>query len=378
MTGGLELKDGKLTADFGPRGRATIDLTQTLRVPMDGKDYPLPAGLQRIPMEATAGLKLPGDMAKKHGAVVPMYQNEGVYITLDSNMPVMVRVYQGGVNTATGQVASGPGMPISTTGQDGYIQQPRSMGPDQRWIDGIKNSGANTVKQFVAAPLGHGMTTEEQVKGQKTDLQGGLQIEVIPLKQEYIDKLGLQPQEPARTRGMTRSIAPAREMGVAAGGNIKQRLIDIDPNRYPPDAWDVSAAKTTSLGIVNAESWKDISGKDPQRPPLTKEQYAAHKLPWFEYNSGPAAKAKETALDGVKTIKQLQDEALKGAGLPPIDEGTIVIDPKKVKDLAKPSGTLPAWGQPPADVPSGEIPGGPSSQTRCGGHGAAKTRGCSK
>jgi hypothetical protein len=50
----IELKNDSLVFSFSevhPKARLTIDFQRTLRIPDDGKNYPLPPGLGRFPMK---------------------------------------------------------------------------------------------------------------------------------------------------------------------------------------------------------------------------------------------------------------------------------------------------------------------------------------
>ncbi len=50
--------------------------------------------------------------------------------------------------------------------------------PAQPWLDGI-NTGKDIVRQFVAMPLGKGVTVEAQITD--NEVVGGLQLEAIPI-----------------------------------------------------------------------------------------------------------------------------------------------------------------------------------------------------
>ena len=77
--------------------------------------------------------------------------------------------------------------------EDGLDAEPQNylVVPDQPWLDGF-NVGKGTVRQFVAAPLGEGLTVEEQINA-NSDV-GGIQLEFIPMKKEYFEKLKLEAQ----------------------------------------------------------------------------------------------------------------------------------------------------------------------------------------
>jgi hypothetical protein len=55
--------------------------------------------------------------------------------------------------------------------------------PDQPWLDGI-NAGDGFIRQFVAVPLGSGVTVEGQVTGQET--HGGVQLRAVGLTRQAL------------------------------------------------------------------------------------------------------------------------------------------------------------------------------------------------
>lgn len=58
--------------------KLTIDFQRTLRIPDDGKDYPLPPGLDRFPTRLVDDFPdgVPPSWLEHGGVLLPMYQSE--------------------------------------------------------------------------------------------------------------------------------------------------------------------------------------------------------------------------------------------------------------------------------------------------------------
>ena len=156
-------------------GRNTrISLNRTLRVPEDGKQYPLPAGFGRLPILRVEDYakQVPAKWLEEGGFIIPLYQREALFLEFSGVKwrPTIGKVAVGRVNAVTGKPYD---LKIRSHSQD-YV-----VIPEQRWLDGI-NSGTGTVKQFVAMPLGQGYTIEAQVTDEEK--HGGFQIAVFDPK----------------------------------------------------------------------------------------------------------------------------------------------------------------------------------------------------
>jgi|GEM_PF-561364 len=152
-------------------GRKTrISFHRTLRIPEDGKNYPLPASLGTLPIHRVEDYakKVPADWLEEGGFFLPLYQREALFLQFegDSNRPMISKVCVGEINVITGQLYSEN---LSAHKQD-YV-----VIPSQKWLDGI-NNGNGTVRQFVAMPLGQGYTVEAQVTDEEK--YGGFQLVV--------------------------------------------------------------------------------------------------------------------------------------------------------------------------------------------------------
>jgi hypothetical protein len=177
----IELLNNELAFRFPevhPQASCSISFQRTLRIPDDNREYPLPPGLGRFPVEHVDDFSdsLP-DAWRRHGGVfIPMYQSEALWINFDGDYPCAVKIAAGKINAVSGQ-AWDTGL---SQGPQNYAVIPR-----QPWLDGF-NVSEGHVRQFVAMPLGEGFTAEEQITG-KAEF-GGLQILVYPMKREVYER----------------------------------------------------------------------------------------------------------------------------------------------------------------------------------------------
>lgn len=154
-------------------GCLTITFHRTLRVPDDGKDYPLPPSLGPFPIRRVQDYadRVPSDWLESAGVFLPLYQREAMWIQFDGRPwhPNAVKVGAGGINAVSGEPWSLP------------LRDPQDylVCPPQPWLDGF-NTGVNSIRQFVAAPLGQGLTVEGQLTGR--EVRGGIQLLVCAPK----------------------------------------------------------------------------------------------------------------------------------------------------------------------------------------------------
>jgi len=157
--------------------KSNVSFHRTLRVPEDGKDYPLPAGLGMLPIHRIEDYAetVPEKWLEDGGFFVPLYQREALFLEFegDSNRPMISKVCVGEINAISGQAYSES---LSAHKQD-YV-----VIPSQKWLDGI-NNGNGIVRQFVAMPLGQGYTVEEQVTDEKK--HEGFQLVVYDAVEGY-------------------------------------------------------------------------------------------------------------------------------------------------------------------------------------------------
>jgi len=294
----IELKHDELVISFpevNADAELSINLQRTLRIPDDGRDYPLPPGLGAFPLRHVDDFasRVP-ELWKKHGGVMlPMYQSEALWVSLQGDYPFAVKVATGKINAITGEDWT-----------DGLHRDPQDymVTPDQPWLDGYCVE-RGTIRQFVAMPLGRGYTVEEQITGEAE--HGGLQIVAYPMKAEaYREFYG---QNGETLYGMPEAVcfssaAPA-EMGLAPGGRMEQEIYD-DPHAF--DVWDTRASGRCFVHIANSLAWRAVTGEEPPTTPLTSREYQDAGMPWFEYYGGDReALGGAEELAGLKTVKEM-------------------------------------------------------------------------
>ena len=174
----ITVKDNSLYFGDG----VALSFMRTLRIPDDGKDYPLPPGLGTFPILKVADYadRLPEDWRAHGGVFIPMYQREAMWISFRPRhwKPNAVKIAIGKVNAVSGKAWD---QALKKEEKD-YL-----VCPPQPWLDGI-NAGKDTIRQFVAMPLGMGYTVEAQVTGKEE--YGGVQVIA------YEPKPGKFPDEP--------------------------------------------------------------------------------------------------------------------------------------------------------------------------------------
>ena len=158
----------------------SVNFQRTLRLPDDGRKYPLPPGFGSFPLRRVGDLatRAPNARFEPNDFLLPMHRHEALWISFDAPQwhPVAVRVEIGGVCALTGA----PDAPSLSCDPQNYM-----VAPDQPWLDGIK-AGEGMIRQFVAAPLGEGVTVEGQVTGRET--RGGIQLTVVEPKARSISR----------------------------------------------------------------------------------------------------------------------------------------------------------------------------------------------
>ena len=324
--------------------RLAISFQRTLRIPDDGRAYPLPPTLGTFPLRRAADYprSLPDDWDRSADALartlfIPMYQREALWLAFEAAAwkPNAVKIGVGRVNALTG---AGWDSSLNADPQD-YL-----VCPDQPWLDGI-NSGTGVIRQFVAMPLGQGYTIEGQVSGQEQF--GGIQALVFdprpgifpdePPPPPPVDALsgmfgqpfGAPLGGPAAAPLAAMAGGPAQDLGLAAGGQITQKIY---PDRYGLDTWETSSYGEVFIYIVNTARYMQITGELPPPSPIDAQTYSRHGFPWFDwYDADRSDLPASQKLAGVKTVAELDAEG----GLPASsDEQSVDISPDQVKKIS--------------------------------------------
>jgi hypothetical protein len=313
---GVQARDDELR--IGDRFAVTFQ--RTLRLPDDGKTYPLPPGLGRFPIHRVADYadRVPPAWREQGGYFIPMYQREAMWFGFDgaSWKPNAVQIWIGGVNVVTGEAAD-----------EGLADDPQNylVTPYQPWLDGI-NVGDGVVRQFVAVRLGEGYTVEGQLTGREE--QGGLRIKV------FEPKPGRFPDEPPvedRPLGLGRPAAIGA-MGFGAGGAMRQRIY-ADP--YGVETWDPDNTGTAVVHIVTSTDYRALTGKRRPRTPISAKTYTEYGLPWFDlYDEDRRAVSGSERLRKVRSVDAIAAD--RGEPAAAEDASGLEIEPTQIKTLEPP------------------------------------------
>lgn len=304
------LKDNRV--QFGDR--FSVSLHRTLRIPDDGRVYPLPPGFGLFPLRlaSTAG---PG---QRFELIVPLYQREALWLGFSAApwKPNAVKVIVGGVNAVSG-------LPDAGTALDD--PQDYLVCPDQPWLDGF-NAGGGVIRQFVAMPLGLGYGIEA---GAGLPERGGLEIVVFDPKSGHFpdapppERLG--PARPART---ARPAEPP-EMALGASGRMRQTVY---PDRYGGAVWDQDNAGRIRIRILNSHGWRELTKSEPPATPIAAAAYTAAGLPWFDLYDEQDRSVAPSDSRKVKTVGDRDQELRIDSGDRSVDvpeSQVIIIDHRR-------------------------------------------------
>jgi hypothetical protein len=326
----IELRNDSLVFSF-PQvhadARLEVDLQRTLRIPDDGKNYPLPPGLGRFPLRHVDdhAERLPAEWVRHGGVMLPMYQAEALWINFRSptGYPFAVKVATGKINAVTGE----PWRDGLNRGPQDYVAV-----PGQPWLDGyVVEKGF--IRQFVAMPLGAGYTAEEQVTGAAE--HGGLQVMAFPLKPEAWERILAEREKMMKRVQQFAAPAPmaaaapaggGMAMGLGAGGRMRQ---SIYTDATAMEDWDLRVSSRCFVHIANSLVWRSVTGSEPPTVPPTAAEYTRAGLPWFDYYAeGRQAVEGSGILAAIKSVLTFGQEK----GDVPLPENT-PVEPVRVVSL---------------------------------------------
>ena len=275
-----------------PNAAARISFQRTLRIPDDGSDYPLPPGMGEFPLQHVEDhqAKLPANWLKRGGVFLPMYQSEALWINFEggrNEYPIALQIAAGKINAVNGE----PWQDEMQFKPQGYV-----VTSQQPWLDGFCIEKGR-IRHFVSAPLGDGVTVEEQLTG-KAEF-GGIQIRAWPLKASVYK--ALQDDRPSFMRSSEPMLdmcsVSSLDMGLGMGGSMKQEIYD---DRFSPDQWETGFSSRCFVHLMNSMSYAQVTGHLPPHRLYEAADYAAAGLPWFDYYSD------RVALEGSKQLLELK------------------------------------------------------------------------
>jgi hypothetical protein len=195
----------------------------------------------------------------------------------------------------------GPPPPLSTGGY-GY---PSAPVPNFSFISTTNSSPVNTSVQMSAPKMRANISAPR-----------------------FLEKKEKAPQRQDRNIS---SAPQAREMGLSAGGKMKQQ---ITTDQYGYDAWDNDNTSRIFVHIVNSTMYEQITGRAPPSTPISAKTYSQHGYPWFDLYEENEGVKPSSVLGNVKSIKEIDEERF---GTPQQDDNTVNISGSQVKTIYNPN-----------------------------------------
>jgi hypothetical protein len=281
--------------------RLAVSFHRTLRIPDDGRTYPLPPGFGLFPL--VIARPEPG-VATAPQLFVPLYQREALWLGFSAApwKPNALKVIVGGINAVSGLPDDG-----SMLGEP----QDYLVCPDQPWLDGF-NAGGGVIRQFVAMPLGEGYGIEA---GAGLAERGGIELVAFePLLGRFPDT---PPPGPMRLSRPAAATEEPREMALGAGGRMRQKIY---PDRHGREVWDLANASRARVVILNSQRYQEVTGNAPPVTPIDAAAYTAAGLPWFDLYDEAEGTVAPDAGRQLKTIRERDRERkIAGPGDEPAD-----------------------------------------------------------
>lgn len=107
------------------------------------------------------------------------------------------------------------------------------------------------------------------------------------------------------------------EMGIAAGGLIKQTIVEDDND---PADWETDKGTIFNVQILNSTAFEAVTGKAPPKAPVTAKTYAAHGYTYYDIYDEKSSGIKGD-FSGVQSVaeKDLQ-------GIPTLEKAKAVAE----------------------------------------------------
>ena len=303
--------------------RCSISFQRTLRIPDDGREYPLPPGLGHFPLRHLDDYakRLPEGWVRRGGVIMPMFQAEAMWLNFGGYSP-----YPFALKIATGKICAITGEhwinQLNTDPQDYLVL------PSQPWLDGYCVE-KGVIRQFVAMPLGKGYTVEEQLTGAAQ--HGGLQITAYPMKAERYEEMMGGRDVVIDGYPMVMQSPMEDGMGLAPGGRMRQEIYE---DYHGLDVWDQRHPVRCFVTIANSTQWMAMTGERPPTKPPTAKDYTEAGLPWYDYyDADHEAVSGSDILKSVKSVVQTGEE--KGEAALPENESISGNQVVSLKDTRK-------------------------------------------
>jgi hypothetical protein len=137
-----------------------------------------------------------------------------------------------------------------------------------------------------------------------------------------------QQQQQQERRAQPKPQQQAKEMGLAAGGKMKQKIYE---DKHGATYWDENNFARVFVHIVNSAMYEQITGKKPPETPVDASAYTNFGYPWFDiYDENAPSVKPSTVLQNVKSVKEIDQQKF---AWPQQDDSTVHIPSSQVKTV---------------------------------------------
>ncbi|TLD25152.1 hypothetical protein PspLS_05891 [Pyricularia sp. CBS 133598] len=147
-----------------------------------------------------------------------------------------------------------------------------------------------------------------QPRNQVLQVRGRSLADIYPVRHLMGDQVKLTTQPPTRPTAL----------GIGAGGKIKQH---IEPDYENPRIWDVCSSEILNVQLLDAHTFKMVTGQDPPPTPLSPEKYAewglAFEKAWRDELKGPgvSGRTEDGTWGGLSSFEGPMEVAARNAGV---------------------------------------------------------------
>jgi hypothetical protein len=102
------------------------------------------------------------------------------------------------------------------------------------------------------------------------------------------------------------TFSEAKEMGLASGGRMKQKIYK---DQYGVNYWDETNYGRVFVHIVNSAMYSKITGKSLPETPISAQTYADYGYAWYDiWDEGKSSIKKSEILSNVKSVKEIDQQ----------------------------------------------------------------------
>jgi len=260
-----------------------------MRVPDNGKTYPLPTGLGQLALRSVDDFSetAPVRWMQKGGVILPLARSEAIWIWLSSRYRFAVKIGAGMVNLLSGEAWSSD-----------FRRQPQNylVAPGPPW-----GENDEVLRSYVALPFGT-VDPAEDPCAHAADADG-IQLQVAPMCAEsHYRTEGAFFLPPTIKEFFIKLIfAPLISAQLSENGRRDERLEQrnlaeehLDPvldemsrpemleDPYEFAEWDQTQTVRCFVHPCNSSGWRQITGTNSPHPPLSAKDYHEAGIPWFD------------------------------------------------------------------------------------------------